>query len=117
MNSPVKLTSQVQSNITSQTGEKASVQSTEVVVRMVSDRLREIVHDMNNALFITKGFIEELSEEVKEKKYLETNYDHENIADMVSIIARNADKVDENLTKLRKFSKEDIFDETGVTRV
>jgi hypothetical protein len=86
------------------------------VVNMVSNRLREIIHDMNNALFVTKGFIEELAEDVNSKKYLESNYDHENMADMLSTIFRNADKVDQNLNKLRKFAKDEIFELTGVTK-
>ncbi len=96
--------------------ETPSTKTAEDVVSMVSKRLREIIHDMNNALFVTKGFIEELNEDVKGKKYLEANYDHENIADMVATIARNADKVDQNLNKLRKFAKEEIFDKSGVER-
>lgn len=88
----------------------------EEVVNMVSQRLREIIHDMNNALFVTKGFLEELSDDIKAKKYLQSNYDHENIADMITTIARNAQKVDENLSKLRKFAKEEIFEKSGLQK-
>ncbi|MES2614509.1 MAG: hypothetical protein V4591_03740 [Bdellovibrionota bacterium] len=88
----------------------AQNQNSEALVNMVSTRLREIIHDMNNALFVTKGFLEELSDDVKARKYLETNYDHESMADMVATIVRNAEKVDQNLNKLRKFAKEEIFE-------
>lgn len=90
--------------------------NSEEIVILVSHRLREVIHDMNNALFVTKGFIEELSDDIKAKKYLEANYDHENIADMIATIARNAEKVDLNLNKLRKFAKEEIFEKTGVPK-
>lgn len=93
-----------------------TVNTPEDVVNMVSTRLREIIHDMNNALFVTKGFIEELSDDVKAKKYLESNYDHENISDMVATISRNAEKIDMNLNKLRKFAKEEIFEKSGVAK-
>jgi hypothetical protein len=93
-----------------------NVKSPEEVVEMVSVRLREIVHDINNALFVTKGFLEEISEDIRDKKYLTPNYDHENFGDMLATVTRNADKIDQNLNILRKFAKEEIFDKSGVPK-
>ena len=91
-------------------------QNPEVIVNMVSLHLRELIHDVNNALFVAKGFLEELNEDTQSKRYMDPSFDHENFQDMVSTITRNIDKIDTNLLKLRKFAKEDIFDKTGVPR-
>lgn len=92
------------------------METSENIVKMVSTRLREVVHDMNNALFVTKGFLEELVEDIKSRRYTEDNFDHENLSDMIETITRNIDKVDQNLNKIRKFAKEEIFEKTGVSR-
>ncbi|KAB8030002.1 hypothetical protein [Fluviispira multicolorata] len=94
----------------------SDTQTPESIVNMVSLRLRELIHDINNALFVTKGFLEELGEDVTEKKYLDPKFDHENFVDMISTITRNVEKIDQNLIKLRKFAKEEVFEKTGVTK-
>ncbi len=91
-------------------------QSPEAIVNMVSLHLRELIHDINNALFVTKGFLEELNEDTQNKRYMDPSFDHENFQDMVSTINRNIEKIDTNLIKLRKFAKEEIFDKTGVPK-
>jgi hypothetical protein len=88
----------------------------EEAVLMVSSRLREWIHEVNNALFITKGFLEEISGEVEEKNYLQDSFDHENFIDMLQTVGRSVERIDQNLQKLRRFAKEEIFDGTGVTR-
>ncbi len=94
--------------------EKPAQKNPEQVVNLVSDKLREIIHEMNNALFVAKGFLEDLSDDVKEKRYQANDYDHENFVDMIATINRNTEKVNDNLNKLRKFAKEDLFELTGV---
>ena len=93
-----------------------NIKNSEEIVNMVSVRLREIAHDINNALFVTKGFLDELTDDVKSKKYLEANYDHENFGDMLATVIRNTNKIELNLDKLRKFAKEDIFENSGVPK-
>lgn len=88
----------------------------DAAVLMVSARLREWIHEVNNALFITKGFLEEISGEVGEKNYLQDSFDHENFLDMLQTVSRSVDRIDLNLQKLRKFAKEELFDSTGVKR-
>lgn len=90
---------------------------TEDIVNMVSERLREIIHDMNNALFVTKGFLGELSEDIQSKNYLESNFDHENMADMMATVLRNAEKLDQNVNKLRTFAKDELFELTAVSKL
>jgi len=85
-------------------------------VLMVSARLREWIHEVNNALFITKGFLEEISGEVEEKTYLQESFDHENFVDMVQTVTRSVDRIDTNLQKLRRFAKEELFEMTGVKK-
>ena len=91
-------------------------ESPENAVLMVSARLREWIHEVNNALFITKGFLEEISGEVEEKNYLQDSFDHENFIDMLQTVGRSVERIDQNLQKLRRFAKEEIFDTTGVKR-
>lgn len=91
-------------------------ESKETTVIMVSGKLREWIHEVNNALFITKGFLEEVLSEVQDKNYLQPGFDHENLVDMLQTVSRNVERMDQNLQKLRKFAKEEIFDQTGVTR-
>ena len=85
-------------------------QTNENLAPLVSSRLREWIHDVNNALFVTKGFLEEIEEEVKCKGYQTEDFDHENFVDMLSTVLRNVEKIDRNLQKLRKYAKEEIFE-------
>lgn len=91
-------------------------QTPEAIVNMVSLQLRELIHDVNNALFVAKGFLEELSEDTQSRRYMDPAFDHENFGDMVSTINRNIEKIDTSLGKLRKFAKEEIFEKTGVPK-
>ena len=85
-------------------------------VLMVSSRLREWIHEVNNALFITKGFLEEISGEVEEKTYLQDSFDHENLVDMLQTVTRSVERIDANLQKLRRFAKEEVFELTGIQK-
>ncbi|MBX9704571.1 MAG: hypothetical protein K2X39_10495 [Silvanigrellaceae bacterium] len=88
----------------------------ESAINNISVKLREWVHDVNNALFVSKGFLEELNDEVAEKKYILPDYDHENFADMLQTVMKNVDKIDQSLHKLKKFSKEELFEILGVPK-
>ena len=94
----------------------SETQTPEIIVNMVSVRLREMIHDINNALFVTKGFLEELSEDITNKQYMKPDFDHENFSDMITTINRNVEKIDQNLVKLRKFAKEEVFEKSGVSK-
>jgi len=83
--------------------------SSQEIVQEISQNLRHWIHDVNNALFVTKGFLEEIEIEIKDKNYIQPDYDHENLADMVETLSRNVLKMEANLQKLRKYAKEDIF--------
>ncbi len=90
--------------------------NSEEIVGMVSSRLREWVHEVNNALFITKGFLEEVQTEIQDKNYTKPEFDHENLTDMMETIGRSVERIDTNLQKLRKFAKEEIFELSGVPK-
>lgn len=92
------------------------VNTPEEIVNMVSLHLRELIHDVNNALFVAKGFLEELNEDTQGKRYVDPAFDHENFSDMISTISRNIDKIDKNIVKLRVFAKEEIFNKTGMPK-
>ncbi len=90
-------------------------ENTEALVRDISAHLREWIHDVNNALFVTKGFLEEIQVDIEERAYEDERYDHENLADMIRTITRNVERIDQNLQKLRKYAKQELFENTGTT--
>lgn len=81
---------------------------------MVSARLREWIHDVNNALFIAKGYLEELQDEITSQSYLQPDFDHENFAEMIETVARSVGRIDGNLIKLRNYAKDDVFEQAGI---
>jgi signal transduction histidine kinase len=83
-------------------------------VGQISLRLREWIHEVNNALFITKGFLEEIEADTKSRAYLKPHFDHENFRDMVDTVARSVDRLDRSVQKLRKYAREDVFNDVGV---
>ena len=89
---------------------------TETTIVAISTRLREWIHDTNNALFVTKGFLEEVLAEVEERAYAREEFDNENFLDMLQTVIRNVERLDQNLQKLRKYAKEDLFEHTGIQR-
>jgi uncharacterized protein YwgA len=91
-------------------------QDSNFAVGQVSNRLREWIHEVNNALFITKGFLEEIEADAKSRSYLKANFDHENFLEMIETVVRSVDRLDRNVQKLRKYAKEDVFSESGVER-
>lgn len=85
-------------------------------VGQISHRLREWIHEVNNALFITKGFIEEIESDAKSRSYLKPHFDHDNFLEMIETVVRSVDRLDRNVQKLRKYAREDLFVESGVER-
>ncbi|MEY3902539.1 MAG: hypothetical protein RL189_1845 [Pseudomonadota bacterium] len=85
-------------------------------VGQISHRLREWIHEVNNALFITKGFIEEIEADAKSRSYLKPHFDHDNFLEMIETVVRSVDRLDRNVQKLRKYAREDLFVENGVER-
>lgn len=83
-------------------------------VGQISLRLREWIHEVNNALFITKGFLEEIESDTKSKAYLKPHFDHENFREMVDTVARSVERLDRSVQKLRKYAREEVFSEAGV---
>lgn len=80
----------------------------------ISIRLREWIHEVNNALFITKGFLEEIEADTKTRDYLKPHFDHDNFRDMVDTVARSVDRLDRSVQKLRKYAREEVFNDAGV---
>jgi hypothetical protein len=91
-------------------------QNSNVAVGQISHRLREWIHEVNNALFITKGFLEEIEADSKSRAYLKPHFDHENFLEMIETVVRSVDRIDRNVQKLRKYAKEDVFSENGLER-
>lgn len=91
-------------------------QNSDLAVGQISHRLREWIHEVNNALFITKGFLEEIEVDAKSRAYLKPHFDHENFVEMIETVARSVDRIDRNVQKLRKYAREDVFSETGVAK-
>lgn len=91
-------------------------ESTETAVLMVSSRLREWIHDVNNALFIAKEYLEEIQSEVTSGNVRNPQFDHEAFADLVSTVARNVGRIEQNLQQLRMYAKEELFEQAGVEK-
>jgi len=91
-------------------------QNSKVTVGNISHRLREWIHEVNNALFITKGFLEEIEADAKSRAYLKQNFDHDNFLEMIQTVGRSVERIDRNVQKLRKYAREDVFSESGVER-
>jgi signal transduction histidine kinase len=83
-------------------------------VGQISLRLREWIHEVNNALFITKGFLEEIESDTNSRAYLKPHFDHENYRDMVETVVRSVERLDRSVQKLRKYAREEVFVESGV---
>jgi hypothetical protein len=82
-----------------------------VDIELISGHLRENVHDINNALFVTRGFVEELAHEIRGEKFLAPDFDKEGFVDMFEAIVRNVIKLDRCIQGLRDFAKSGIFQE------
>ncbi|NBO38317.1 hypothetical protein EBU99_07015 [bacterium] len=91
-------------------------QESQEAVGQISIRLREWIHEVNNALFITKGFLEEIESDAKSRSYLKPNFDHDNFVEMIETVVRSVDRLDRSVQKLRKYAKEEVFRESGVER-
>jgi nitrogen fixation/metabolism regulation signal transduction histidine kinase len=89
-------------------------ESPESLVPRISVHLREWIHEVNNALFVTKGFLEEIQADVQDRNYESGDFDHDNFNDMLKTIVRNVERIDQNLQKLRKYAKQDLFEISGV---
>lgn len=91
-------------------------QEPQEAVGQISNRLREWIHEVNNALFITKGFLEEIESDAKSQAYLKPKFDHDNFCEMIETVVRSVDRLDRSVQKLRKYAKEEVFRESGIER-
>ncbi|MEN9528154.1 MAG: hypothetical protein RI932_27 [Pseudomonadota bacterium] len=89
-------------------------QESRQAVGQISIRLREWIHEVNNALFITKGFLEEIEADAKTRAYLKPHFDHDNFNEMIETVVRSVDRLDRSVQKLRRYAREEVFRETGV---
>lgn len=81
----------------------------------ISQQLREWVHSASDSIFVARGFVEELAQEIRAKDYLKEDFDHESFSRMAEGLLRNIEKIDRNLHNLRRFAKQDIFKAKGDT--
>ncbi len=78
-----------------------------------SQTARKCVHDANNALFVAKGFTQEIGYIIEGKEYLKPDFNKEDLANMLEKITANIDKIGNHLKALGKFAREDIFEITA----
>lgn len=86
-------------------------------VRKLADstmQARKFIHDANNALFVAKGFAEEIGFVVKDGEYKKADFDAAGFANMVDRIAASIDKVSLNIKGLGQYVREDVFSALGV---
>jgi hypothetical protein len=79
-----------------------------------SKKARVVVHDANNALFVAKGFVEEIGFVIKDEEYLKPGFNKEELVSMLNKVVANMDKIGTHLKQLGKFAREDVFDSLGV---
>jgi hypothetical protein len=82
-------------------------------IRSISDKLRDWIHDVNNALFVTKGFMEEVCTEVQDRQYLNEEFDHDSFWEMLQTIVKNLDRLEGSVQSLRKYARDDIYKDLG----
>lgn len=82
-----------------------------VDVDLVSGRLCENIHDINNALFVTKGFIEALGQEIYSDGFMGPEFDEEEFRKLFETVVRNVAKLDRCILGLRDFARVGIFQE------
>ena len=80
-------------------------------VHKISRQLRETIHDMNNALFVMKGFMDELSTDVRQELFRKPDYDCQTFKDMFEAVHRNMQKLDASVQSLRHFARKEIYSE------
>lgn len=71
-----------------------------------NQKVREWLHSASNALFIARGFLEELECEVHESN--NATIDSQNVLKTLQAVLRNVDKIDSSLQNLRQFAKQEL---------
>ena len=98
-------------NASLQTSENLASHALKGNVVRISSHLREAVHDINNSLFVAKGFMEELRSDVLHETFLSEDYDLKTFKGMFEAVARNIEKLDHSVQSIRDFAKQGIFKE------
>jgi signal transduction histidine kinase len=83
-------------------------------IAKISKHLREWIHDINNALFVVSGNVQELQEEISQKTYLRSDFDHEGFCEIVQAANRGVVRFQESLQLLRTFAKVELFENAGL---
>ena len=84
-------------------------------LKIISDKLRDWIHDSNNALFVTKGFMEEICSELQDRTYFNNpDFDHDALWEMLQTVLKNVERLETDLSQLRKYAREDIFTDFGI---
>ena len=94
----------------------SSEMSQEEIVKWVHLHLRKWCHDSSNALFIAKGFLEEVLDDLNQRKTESKDEEVNKTLDSLAAVVRAMTRLEDQVLKLRYFAKDEIFDHTGVTR-
>jgi hypothetical protein len=93
-----------------------SQMASDEVVTWVHLHLRKWCHDANNALFIAKGYLEEVLDERAAAEVQPAATGDLNSAEALSAVIRAMARLEDQVLKLRHFAKDEIFDHTGLPK-
>ncbi len=81
-----------------------------------SKQLRVWVHDANNALFVARGFVEEIATVIKEEEYRSPDFDRDDFMQMIEKVSKGLNRAEEQIRNLSVFARKDIFEMAGVKK-
>ncbi len=81
-----------------------------------SKQLRVWVHDANNALFVARGFMEEISTVIKEEEYRSPDFDRDDFVQMLEKVAKGLNRAEEQIRNVGVFARKDLFEMAGVKK-
>jgi hypothetical protein len=100
-----------------QGGELSSLELSQTeIVTWVNLFLRKWCHDSNNALFVAKGFMEEMVEDLTDQQNASPAIETEKNLDTAAAVLRALTKLEDQVQKMRLFAKDELFDHTGVAK-
>ncbi len=81
-----------------------------------SKKLRAWIHDANNALFVARGFVDEISFVIKGEEYLAADFDKADFLQMLEKIGRGLVRAEENVRNIGGFARDEMFEISGVKK-
>jgi hypothetical protein len=81
-----------------------------------SKKLRVWVHEANNALFVARGFMEEIGTVIKEEEYRSPDFDRDDLVQMFEKVSKGLMRAEEQIRNVGTFARKDIFEMADVKK-